>query len=217
MNSLSNRQDRRNYYYRLRLQLGFVFSLLFLLAASSANITSNDVAEIKEERATLISMIEIPPTVIEKKIQPAAPRIPVVVADDITLEMDELSFDQSLDIEIVQVNEGPPAETIDEQEESAPFLLVEDMPELLGGLAALSTEIRYPEIAKKAGVEGKVFVQFIVDENGYVVDPKVVRGIGAGCDEEALRALAKMKFSPGKQRDVPVAVRMTIPIVFKLR
>lgn len=217
MKPLSNRQEHRDYYYRLRLQTGFVISLLFLIAASSANITSDVVVEEKVAAATLISMIEIPPTVIEKKIQPIAPRIPVVVADDVVLDDDEFSFDHVLDIETAQLIEGPPAVKADERDESLPFLLVEEMPELLGGLAALLKEIRYPEIAKKAGVEGKVFVQFVVDKNGKVLNPLVVRSIGAGCDEEALRALAKMKFKPGKQRGVPVAVRMTIPIVFKLR
>ncbi|MFK7848778.1 MAG: energy transducer TonB [Rhodothermales bacterium] len=217
MKPLSNRQEHRDYYYRLRLQTGFVISLLFLIAASSANITSDIVVEEKVAAATLISMIEIPPTVIEKKIQPAAPRIPVVVADDVVLDDDDFSFDHVLDIETAQVIEGPPAVKADERDESLPFLLVEEMPELLGGLAALLKEIRYPEMAKKAGVEGKVFVQFVVDKNGIVLNPQVVRSIGAGCDEEALRALAKMKFNPGKQRGMPVAVRMTIPTVFKLR
>ncbi len=217
MESLSNRQDHRNFYYRLRLQTSLVLSLLFLIAASSANITSDHVVEVKEKRATLISMIEIPPTVIEKKIQPAAPRVPVVVANDILLEDDDFSFDHLVDIETDQVIDGPPSEAPEEEDKDGFFVLVEDMPELVGGLTALSKEIQYPEIAKKAGVEGKVFVQFVVSENGKIVDPVVVRGIGAGCDDEALRALAKMRFKPGKQRGVPVAVRMTIPIVFKLR
>ena len=69
------------------------------------------------------------------------------------------------------------------------FMIVEEMPELLGGLASLQSEIQYPAIAKNAGIEGRVFVQFVVDESGNVQDPVVVRGIGGGCDEEAIRGI----------------------------
>ncbi len=110
----------------------------------------------------------------------------------------------------------PPLPT--EPEEPTPvFVVVEEMPELIGGLAALQREIRYPVIAKKAGVEGRVFLQFIIDEQGRVSESKVVRSIGAGCDEEALRALQTMHFRPGKQRGKAVRVKMSLPITFRLR
>jgi protein TonB len=67
------------------------------------------------------------------------------------------------------------------------------------------------------GVEGKVFVQFVVDKDGTLTDIKAVKGIGAGCDEEAVRVLkAAPKWKPGKQRGRPVKVRMILPITFKL-
>ncbi len=77
------------------------------------------------------------------------------------------------------------------------FEVVERMPELIGGLAAIQRAVRYPASAKEAGIEGRVIVQFIVDEQGRVVDPVVVRGIGAGCDEEAVRAISQVRFRPG--------------------
>ena len=97
------------------------------------------------------------------------------------------------------------------------FEIVEQMPELIGGLGELQKKIRYPEIAKKAGVSGRVFVQFVVDEQGNVKDPVVTRGIGAGCDEEAIRAIMQAKFEPGKQRGKAVPVKMSLPITFKLK
>ena len=97
------------------------------------------------------------------------------------------------------------------------FMIVENMPELIGGLASIQSNIKYPDIAKKAGIEGRVFVQFVVDENGKVQDPLVVRGIGAGCDEEAVRAVQLAKFKPGTQRGKAVKVKMSIPITFKLK
>jgi len=97
-----------------------------------------------------------------------------------------------------------------------PFVIVERSPILLGGLKGLQADLRYPEIAKRAGVEGRVYLQFIVDETGKVRDPMVTRGIGAGCDEEALRAIESVLFVPGVQRGVRVPVKMSIPITFRL-
>ncbi len=72
-------------------------------------------------------------------------------------------------------------------------------------------------MARKAGIEGRVIIQFIVNEQGSVEDPRVVRGIGGGCDEEALRAVRQAKFKPGRQRGQPVRVQYSLPIVFKLQ
>ncbi|MFN0275293.1 MAG: energy transducer TonB [Chitinophagales bacterium] len=81
----------------------------------------------------------------------------------------------------------------------------------------LQKNIRYPRIAVDANVEGPVYVEFVVNTDGSIVDAKVVRGIGFGCDEEALRAVKAMpKWKPGKQAGTPVRVRMTVPIQFKL-
>ena len=95
-------------------------------------------------------------------------------------------------------------------------MIVENMPELIGGLQSIQNEIKYPAIAQKAGIEGRVFVQFVVDEQGNVVDPVIVRGIGAGCDEEAIRAVRLAKFKPGRQGGKAVRVKMSLPITFKL-
>jgi periplasmic protein TonB len=91
------------------------------------------------------------------------------------------------------------------------------MPELIGGLEAVQDLIRYPEMARRANIEGTVHLQFIVDENGRVVDPVVVRGIGGGCDEAALEAVRQVRFRPGVQRGRPVKVRFSIPVRFRLR
>lgn len=97
------------------------------------------------------------------------------------------------------------------------FVIAEVMPELIGGLRSIQNNIRYPEIAKRAGVEGKVFLQFVVTETGEIEDPVVTRGIGAGCDEAAVEALLKSRFIPGKQRGKAVRVKMSLPVTFRLR
>ncbi len=96
------------------------------------------------------------------------------------------------------------------------FVVVEKMPELIGGLGSLAAQIQYPEMAHRAGIEGRVFIQFIVNEEGEVEEPKVIRGIGGGADEEAIRVVSQAKFTPGIQRGQPVRVQYALPIQFKL-
>lgn len=100
-------------------------------------------------------------------------------------------------------------------EESPYFVAVEEMPEPIGGLSSIQSKIVYPEIARRAGIDGKVFVLAFVDESGNVTNAEVVKGIGSGCDEAALDAVMQTKFKPGIQRGKPVKVKITIPIVFK--
>ncbi|MEM8484088.1 MAG: TonB family protein [Bacteroidota bacterium] len=111
-------------------------------------------------------------------------------------------------------------ELIIEQQQADPsgevFMIVEEMPVLIGGLAGIQALINYPDAAKAEGIEGRVFVQFVVDTNGQVTDPVIVRGIGAGCDEEALRAVSQARFVPGRQRGQVVKVKMSLPVTFRL-
>ena len=99
--------------------------------------------------------------------------------------------------------------------------IVEEMPEYPGGMDAfysyLQNEISYPSQAKQMGVEGRVFVNFIIEKDGSLSNVKTIKGIGAGCDDEAVRALQNTpSFKPGSQRGRAVKVRMIVPITFKL-
>ncbi|MDO1451891.1 energy transducer TonB [Rhodocytophaga aerolata] len=101
------------------------------------------------------------------------------------------------------------------------FRVVEQHPEYTGGMGALfslfSKNLIYPREAKKADIEGKVFVSFVINKAGEVENAQVEQGIGYGCDQEALRLieLSSGKWIPGKQAGKPVKVRMQLPIVFK--
>ena len=102
------------------------------------------------------------------------------------------------------------------------FQVVEVDPEFPGGMEALikylSENIKYPEQAKKDKIQGKVYISFVVEKDGSVADAKVLRGIGGGCDEEALRVVNAMpKWTPGKQLGEPVRVQFNLPVVFKLQ
>jgi len=129
-------------------------------------------------------------------------------------------------------NEGPEPEVVsevlevieessEEQTSSEVFLVVEQMPEFSGGIDAwnnfLKNQIEYPAQARRMGVEGRVFVSFIVQADGELTDIKIVRGIGAGCDEEALRVLKESPYwNPGEQRGKKVPTRMSVSLTFKI-
>jgi protein TonB len=89
-------------------------------------------------------------------------------------------------------------------------------PELIGGMKSIMSRISYPEKARKRNTQGRVVVTFIVKRDGKLTDFKVIKGIGNGCDEEAIRAVRKAKFKPGEINGEPVNVRFAIPIEFSL-
>ena len=97
------------------------------------------------------------------------------------------------------------------------YVVVETMPQLKGGLRGLMEKINYPEEAQEAGIEGRVIVQFIVNEQGEVENPTIVRGIGYGADQEALRVIKQAEFEPGMQNGEKVRVQYSLPIVYKLQ
>tara|TARA_Y100000590_G_C15439422_1_gene908296 strand:+ start:466 stop:867 length:402 start_codon:yes stop_codon:yes gene_type:complete len=102
------------------------------------------------------------------------------------------------------------------KDENGIYLACEKMPEIKGGLKTIASMIKYPPKARKEKVQGMVYVQFVVDEKGKVSSQKIIRSLGAGCDEEALRVVSKLKIKPGYEKGVPVKVKMTLPFRFKL-
>jgi len=102
------------------------------------------------------------------------------------------------------------------QDQDGNYLICEKMPEIKGGLKTLQNKIRYPLQATALGVQGVVYVQFIVTEEGKVDAPVVIKKLGAGCDKEALRVLKKIKFIPGYDKGKAVRVRFTLPVRFIL-
>jgi periplasmic protein TonB len=154
----------------------------------------------------------------EEEIPPPQDELKEVQVADVTQEGDP---NASLD-EIIVEDVPPPVVAPPPPQEDEVFLVVEQQPQFPGGMQALAEflqkEVRYPEIARKAGVEGKVFVQFVVGNDGEIRDVQVVRGIGGGCDEEAIRLVNAMpNWIPGKQNGRAVSVRFSMPITFKLR
>ena len=211
--------------YRSRgmyLNLGLAVTLLFVISAFQWRFYEGKLVDLGDLNNIEDELFVIPPTT---QPPPAKPKIPqpklVEVDDEEEIEELDISFDVDVDeedaIEVV-IYEDP------EEEEDADYIwegIIEEQPAPVGGMAAfqqfLRKNLKYPNQARRMGIEGKVFVQFVVDKDGSLNDVKVLKGIGAGCDEEAVRVLKKHpKWSPGKQRGRAVRVRMVIPIFFKL-
>jgi protein TonB len=101
------------------------------------------------------------------------------------------------------------------------FVVVEEQAEFPGGLDSMYTYIvknlKYPELAKEKGIEGRVFVNFIIEKDGSISNVKILRGIGGGCEEAAVEMVKNMpKWKPGKQRGKPVRFQFVLPIKFEL-
>lgn len=111
----------------------------------------------------------------------------------------------------------PKSEVTTPPQEDPYAAFAETMPAPVGGLEAVIKRIVYPEMAKKAGLAGKLYLLVYVDEKGAVNDVKVIKGLGGGCDEAAEKAIKESKFSPGKNGDVPVKVKLSLPITFKMK
>lgn len=209
--------DLKN-YYTVYLEVGLIVALLFSIGMVRMNFKSAPPTAIAVEQQEEVVMEEVVQTKqVETPPPPPRPPVPVEVPNDEIIEDEILDLDAELDFDGPMDLPPPPPKYEEEEEEEDFFVIVETMPELKGGLKGLQKNVSYPEMARKAGIEGRVTVQFIVNEKGLVENPRVVRGIGGGCDEEALKAVKAAKFSPGMQRGRPVRVQYSLPILFKLQ
>ncbi len=174
-----------------------------------------------------IDFIEEEDIPITRQEQPPPPPPPepsqelIIVDDDVELE-EEFIIDIDADV-FTEIQEFTPIIFEEEEEiaEDVIFTVVEDQPEFPGGETArqqfLNDNLRYPQMAREAGIQGTVFVTFVVEVDGSVTDVRIVRGIGGGCDEEAMRVVRMMpNWQPGRQRGQPVRVQFVMPIRFRL-
>jgi protein TonB len=176
----------------------------------------------KEPEASVFSIYPIPVTIHKNKPEVKPIKEKPILADLSRVIVAETILNESpTDIpaeepgELIQFDFGEIKEIpIDT------FMVVERMPEPVGGLAAfykqLAASLKYPSKAVRYNKEGKVFVEFVIDQQGNPVKMKVTRGIGFGCDEEAMRVLSLTKWTPGNQRGHAVPVKMTMAMNFKL-
>lgn len=144
-----------------------------------------------------------------------------VVENDVeeALDYDEPMIPEDLEDLTFSANEAPEADVVEEIET---FLKVEKMPEYPGGdyalLKFIAENVEYPQIAKENGISGTVYVTYVVDQQGNVVEVELTRGVDRFLDKEALRVIEKLKgYKAGEQRGKPVRVMFTVPIRFVLQ
>jgi len=202
--------------YKKTFEISLIIALVLMIVAFKF---FPDVAlggEQLEDTQELFTVEDIQQTKQENRPPPPPkPPIPIEAPSDDVLEDIEIG-DTEIDFEEELEAPPPPKEEKKVEEEPTYFVAVEEMPEPIGGIKAIQEKINYPEIAKRAGVEGKVYILAFVDKSGNVTKANILKGIGAGCDEAALNAVLKTKFKPGKQRGKPVNVQVSIPVIFKL-
>lgn len=210
--------DLRKKYYRT-FELGLILSLILTILAFKYMPSFESERVVIEAPQELINVEDIIKTKHESSPpQPPRPLIPIEAPVEDLLEDIEIANTELNVEEQVAPPAPPPAAEKEEDEESEPvfFVAVEEMPEPIGGIEAIQKRIVYPEIAQRAGIQGRVYVKAYVNEKGNVTKVELIKGIGAGCDEAAMDAVKLTEFKPGKQRGKPVKVQVTVPVLFKL-
>ena len=215
------------------LALGFIASLSIILIALS--FTSYDVAVRKDLNfeADLLEDEEIPVNIVTPPPPPPPPQQTTVIE----IVDDEEEIEEELEIEDIELDEDTEIDIIEDDEDledDTPFMIVENMPALgpcinMRGdernqctqaeiIRYVSKNTKYPEMAKDAGIQGTVFVYFVVAKNGNVKDVRILREVHPQLDKEAKRVVESLpKFDPGKQRGKNVSVQYTIPVKFIIR
>jgi periplasmic protein TonB len=217
-------EKRKNPEKDLRSKSGLFFQIglliTMMLCVSAFEYRTHEM--IMDPIDLIDPVVDVPFKIVTVQPPPPKPIIsrPVEVNNNEELEdiiqNDFIPIDEIGDIEIPEFIDAPSTEIID-----APFLIVEEMPTPKGGYAAffkfVQKNLKYPSQARRMNIQGKVFVNFIVNEDGELVDFQIMKGIGAGCDEEVLRIMRKApKWNPGKQRGKAVRVKQVLPITFQL-
>ena len=223
-NPKADLEKRRGLY----LEIGLVVILAATLVAfevksydsEEETAFQREVIEEVEEQIIQTDIVEPPP--------PPPPEVPEVttlinVVDDEQEIKNDLVVnaevtEETKNVDIVQVK-------VEEEEEVAEepiFTVVESEPEFPGGMEALykylAQNIKYPQLARENGITGKVYVTFVVEKDGSIANPRILRDIGGGCGAEAIRVVKAMpKWSPGKQRGKAVRVQFNLPVNFNLK
>lgn len=199
---------------------------------------SEEVVEKAPPRKLIYTELSAPPPIDKPKPPPPQVQLPKlqkvikfvppkVVKEEVVEEVPTIEEIKQNEVAAVEV-EGPtevvfeePAPVVVEEDENKIFMVVEQQPEFEGGYEAMMNFIRknmrYPASARRMGIDGTVYVSFVVGKDGAINDVKVLRGISADCDKEAVRVVQMMPpWKPGKQNGKPVFVRFNLPIKFKL-
>ncbi len=211
---------KKNRYFDLKKnhfilsEIGIICSLLFLIAATNVNIGSENDSDILDQISVdPEQIIDLPPVTPPEKVAPQKPMIFTPKPNDTPMDIDIPDFPDFGDF-ADRIPVPPKTETTDD-DDIVEFLPI--MPTIIGGQEALYSKIKYPKIAQNIGIEGRVHVQFIIDKQGKVIDPEIIRGVHPELDAEVLRVIKLVRFSPGVQNGTLVKVKMVQSVNFKLK
>lgn len=223
---LKEDKDKKNHFSNLLVSsISLCLSLLMVIGMFEWKSADNgSEVNLKLKTESFEDLLDIPQTeqIQKPPVKVQAPRIIEVndeeIIEEIEINLDiEMTEDTRIE-EVIFVNneDAVPEENVDEI-----FTIVEEQPSPVGGMksfyAYVSKNLVYPSSARRMGLEGRVFVEFVVEKDGSLTDINAVKGPGGGCNEEAVRVISEApKWNPGKQRGREVRVRMVLPIVFKL-
>ncbi len=203
------------------LLIGLLTALAITLVAfewTTFDKTDTEMAQLDME---FLEEEVIPPSATPPPPPPPPPAPTTVI--EIVEDEEEIEEVEMVDQEVTEITVVEPIVQREEPvEEEQIFTIVEEMPSFPGGeeelFKYLGKTIKYPQMATDAGISGVVYVTFVVGKDGKITDVRVLRGIGGGCDEEAIRVVKSMPpWKPGKQRGKPVTVQYNLPIRFTLR
>ncbi len=219
-------ENKKSYF----VQIGLVVALGIVLMAFNLNDTVKS-ADSLGQLSTETLQEEIIPITRTEEIKPPPPPPPPKVIEVLTIIDDDVEIEDEFEFESTEASDATIIDAVpvisastDEDDESKAevFVIVEDMPEFPGGELALrkwiADNVKYPVIAAENGIQGKVYVQFVVDRNGGISNARIARGVDPSLDQEALRVVNNLpKWRPGMQRGKPVRVSYTVPINFQLQ
>lgn len=223
-NPKADLEKRRGLY----LEIGLVVALVAALVAFNVKSYDREAKEALEREAVLEEEEIIIQTDIQEPPPPPPLEVPEVttvieVVSDDKEDIKEVNFSAEVTDETQNIQITPVVVEEEEDEtETQIFTVVENDPEFPGGMEALykylAQNIKYPQLARDNGITGKVYVQFVVEKDGSIANPKVLRDIGGGCGQEAIRVVKSMpKWTPGKQRGKAVRVQFNLPVNFSLK
>ncbi len=213
----------------LLAEAGLVLALLFVYASFETSTRVQEMAYLTDNTAVLDEDDIMAVTIETPPPAPEAPALPMlsdeieIVDDNITVDLDFLSLDDTdVPVDIQEYRKQEVIE-VEVEEETIPFVAVEQKPSFQGGDANdfsrwVNARLQYPEIAKENGVDGTVYLQFTIGSDGRMQDVKVLRSPDESLAREAVRVVASSpKWEPGRQRDRAVKVSYTFPVVYRLR
>jgi len=206
--------------------IGLCISLLFIITAFEWRFFDDgEIVDLGKVSSTFENIVDVPPTEQPPAPQPKVvqPKIIEVPDEEEIIEEIEIDLDIEMTEELVIDQPVFVEMELEVQEEKAEeiFTIVEQQPKPVGGFSTFYTyvgeNLKYPRLALRGNIQGRVYIEFVVEKDGSLTDIKTMKGIGGGCDEEACRIIGNApKWKPGKQRGRPVRVKMVIPILFRL-